>query len=311
MGHEPVLLSEVISLLNPQPHASVLDATVGAGGHAAALLAHTTPDGRLLGLDRDPDALAIAQRMLADSAASATLVHGSFEHLERLASDHGFTGFDCILFDLGLSSMELADANRGFSFRTEGPLDMRFDPCHDRTTAADLVNRLPFEKLRSILVTYGEEPHATAIAHAIVVRRKKQNISTTRQLLLAVRDAVRTTRGHIDPATRTFQAIRIAVNRELDALSAALPQALRLLNAGGRLAVISFHSLEDRIVKEFFKREARDCVCPPELPVCVCQHHSQLAILTPKPMRPGEAEVDRNRRSRSAKLRAIVKRTSV
>ncbi len=311
MNHVPVLLPETLRLLDPQPGDTVIDATVGAGGHAAALLERIGPTGRLLGLDRDPAAPFLAARTLQRFAPQTTLVHASFENLQAAANEQGIDRAACILFDLGLSSMLLAEPDRGFSFQNDGPLDMRFDPCHDRQTAADLLNSATFKKLRSILITYGEEPHATAIARAIVAARQKQKLSTTHHLFLAVRDAVRTHRGRIDPATRTFQAIRIAVNRELDVLSAALPQALALLAPGGRLAVISFHSLEDRIVKQFFKRETRGCLCPPEFPVCICGHAATVSILTPKPVTPSPDERLNNPRSRSAKLRSILKRQNV
>lgn len=310
MRHRPVLLPETLALLDPQPGETFLDATVGAAGHARAILGKLGPKGKLLGLERDQSALSITKKEFAADART-TFVHGSFEHLESIALTHGFAAVDGILFDLGLSSMELADAQRGFSFQVNGPLDMRFDQCHDTTTAADLVNRLSRAQLRSILVQYGEEPHAGRIASAIVSKRKKQKLSTTHHLLLAVLDAVRTTRGRIHPATRTFQALRIAVNRELEALTAALPQALRLLAAGGRMAVISFHSLEDRIVKQYFRRESQGCVCPPEFPICVCGHTASIALLTKKIITPSPAEIADNPRSRSAKLRGVKKRNSL
>ncbi len=310
MRHTPVLLAETLALLDPQPGETFLDATVGAGGHAEAILEKLGPKGKLLGLDRDQSALSTTKKKFA-ADARVTLIHGSFERLEPIAQEHGFAPVDGIVFDLGLSSMELADAQRGFSFQVNGPLDMRFDQCHDTTTAADLVNRLSLAQLRSILFRYGEEPHAGRIASAIVRKRKKQKLSTTHHLLLAVLDAVRTTPGRIHPATRTFQALRIAVNRELEALTAALPQAIRLLKPGGRLAVISFHSLEDRIVKQYFRRESHGCICPPEFPVCVCRHQASIVLLTKKTMTPSQAEIEDNPRSRSAKLRGIKKRTSV
>lgn len=309
MRHTPVLVQETIALLAPQPGEIFIDATLGAGGHARALLEHLGPTGKLLGLDRDNTALTTTKKELTDRRM--TTVHGSFEHLQPIANGQGFSEVDGILFDLGLSSMELADAQRGFSFQVNGPLDMRFDQCHDTTTAADLVNRLSLAQLRSILVRYGEETHAGRIASAIVQRRKKQTISTTHHLLLAVLDAVRTTRSRIHPATRTFQALRIAVNRELEALTAVLPQAVNLLKPGGRLVIISFHSLEDRIAKQYFRRESHGCVCPPEFPICTCGHQASIALLTTKPITPSADEIRANPRSRSAKLRGIKKRNSV
>ena len=205
---------------------------------------------------------------------------------------------DGILLDLGLSSMQLGAAERGFSFQLDGPLDMRFDPSQT-TTAADLVNTLPMEKLADILFRYGEEPRSRRIARAIVAERP---ISTTGELAALVSASVGR-RRRIHPATRTFQALRMAVNEELGCLAAALSQALRLLTSGGRLAIISFHSLEDRLVKQFFRNEARDCLCPPEVPVCICDHRAALGIVTRKPIRPSAEEVAANPRSRSAKLR--------
>lgn len=308
LPHQPVLRAEVLALLDPQPHETAIDATVGAGGHALALLTRTAPDGRLLALDRDPAALAIARRTLRAEGSRVTFVHAPFSALAAAAHEHGFGPVDLMLFDLGLSSMQLNDPRRGFSFQVQGPLDMRMDPCHQRETAADLVNQLPFPKLRSILLKYGEEPHAGSIAHAIVAERQKQKVSTTHHLL-AVLDQVRTIRRRWHhPATLTFQALRLAVNRELEELQSALPQALGLLKPGGRLAVIAFHSLEDRLVKEFFRAEARGCRCPPELPVCTCGHRPVVSLLTRRAIRPSADEVSTNPRSRSAKLRAIRKR---
>ncbi|MBI3115422.1 MAG: 16S rRNA (cytosine(1402)-N(4))-methyltransferase RsmH [Candidatus Kerfeldbacteria bacterium] len=310
MRHTPVLLTETLNLLRPTRGEHFIDATLGAGGHAQAILDRTAPDGTLLGLDRDPHALSQTTHELARFSARATFVHGSFDQLESIATKHGFASVDGILFDLGLSSMLVADPTRGFSFQSDGPLDMRFDPTEDTPTAADLVNTLSAAQLRSMLRTYGEEPHAERIANAIVQQRKKQKLSTTRHLLLTVLAGSRA-RGprHHHPATRTFQALRIAVNRELEQLEAALPQAVALLAPGGRLAVVSFHSLEDRIVKQFFKRESKGCLCPPEFPVCTCGHRASIALLTTHALTPSREEQRQNPRSRSAKLRGITKRT--
>ena len=225
-------------------------------------------------------------------------MQGNFADVEEIAVEHGFCPVDGVLLDLGLSSLQLEAAGRGFSFQLDGPLDMRFAPSQT-TTAADLVNSLPVEELADILFRYGEEPRARRVARAIVAERP---IITTRQLAALVERTVGR-RKKLHPATRTFQALRMVVNEEMECLAEALPQALRLLAPGGRLAIISFHSLEDRLVKQFFRREARDCLCPPEVLVCACGHRATLGILTKKPIRPSADEVAANPRSRSAKLR--------
>ena len=286
------------NFLAVRPGGVYIDGTVGGGGHAEAILESSAPDGRLLGLDRDPGALEAAGERLARFGGRAVLRHGSFARLAALAE--GFAPVDGVLLDLGLSSLQLADPARGFAFSQEGPLDMRFDPTAPGPTAADLVNGLPVKELAALLYRYGEERQAGRIAEAIVAARP---LETTRQLAEVIERAVGR-RGRIHPATRTFQALRIAVNKELEALEAALPQAVDLLRPGGRLVVISFHSLEDRIVKRFLRRESRDCICPPETPVCTCGHTAQLRLLTRKPVRPDPEEVERNPRARSARLRA-------
>lgn len=298
--HVPVLLQTVVSLLQVRSGGVYIDGTVGGGGHAAAVLAASASDGRLLGLDRDPAALDVARERLAPWGDRAVLRRGSFADLLCLAE--GFIPADGVLLDLGLSSLQLADPTRGFSFAQDGPLDMRFDPS-EGPTAADLVNTLSVRELTDLLYRYGEEKQARRIAEAIVAARP---IHRTAELVSLIERTVGR-RERIHPATRTFQALRIAVNRELEALEAALPQALEVLRPGGRLVVISFHSLEDRIVKQFLHREARDCICPPEIPVCVCGHRAQVRVLTPKPVRPDAAEVAANPRARSARLRAAEK----
>jgi len=276
-----------------------MDGTVGAGGHAAGLLEASTPDGLLLGLDRDPQALSIAAQRLSPFGERVTLRQTSFARLAHAAAEAGWETVDGLLLDLGLSSMQLDSAGRGFSFRLDGPLDMRFDPAQ-ALSAADLVNDLPVRDLAEILRRFGEEPRAWQVAQAVVAARP---LHSTTQLAEIVARASGRTRSGIHPATRTFQALRIAVNDELAALHDGLEQALTLLAPGGRLAVISFHSLEDRQVKEFIRRESRDCVCPPEQPLCTCGHHATLRMLTRKPLRPDEAEIRRNPRARSARLR--------
>jgi len=298
LKHTPVLYHEVLAGLRIEPGGRYIDATVGGGGHARSILMASAPDGKLLGIDADTMAIGLATEQLAEFENKIMLVQGSFADLEKIALRHGFRPVDGILFDLGLSSIQLGAAGRGFSFQLDGPLDMRFDP-GQTTTAADLVNTLSVEELADILSRYGEEPQAQRIARAIVAQRP---IHTTRELAALVEKMVGR-RRRLHPATQTFQALRIAVNDELECLAEALPQAMRLLKPGGRLAIISFHSLEDRLVKEFFRREGRNCLCPPELPICTCGHQAALKIITRKPIRPSAEEVAANPRSRSARLR--------
>jgi 16S rRNA (cytosine1402-N4)-methyltransferase len=296
--HIPVLHDEVLTGLQVRPGGCYIDATLGAGGHAAGILAASAPNGKLLGLDADPEAVYFARQRLQTFGERAVLEVGNFRHLGKLAPSRGFDRVDGVLLDLGISSRQLADVARGFSFSAEGPLDMRLDPSQGRT-AADLVNSLPETALADLLWEYGEERHSRRIARAIMAARP---LRTTHQLAELVAKTVGR-REKIHPATRTFQALRIATNEELAALTESLPQARDLLRPGGRLAVISFHSLEDRIVKRFFRHESRDCICPPEMPVCNCEHQATLRLITRKPLRPSEAEVVENPRSRSARLR--------
>ena len=283
-AHISVLLEAVLAGLTPHADGVYIDGTVGAGGHTAAILAASAPTGRLLGLDADPQALARAAERVAIYGARAQLVHANFEHLQAAAAAHGFFPADGIVLDLGLSSMQLGDAARGFSFASAGALDMRFDPAGE-TTAADLVNTLPEKELADLIFEYGEERASRRIARAMVWARP---ITTAQQLAHVIERALGR-RGHIHPATRTFQALRIAVNRELAVLDAVLPQIVATLKPGGRVAVIAFHSLEDRRVKNFL----RDCAA--------------LRVLTKHPLQPTEAEVAANSRSRSAKLRIAEK----
>ena len=280
-----------------------IDGTVGGGGHAEAILTRSAPDGKLLGLDRDPAAIAWAQRRLAPFGERVRLRHASYVRMGEIAAEEGFVGVDGILLDLGYSSLQIDEAARGFAFRLEGPLDMRFDPTSDGPTAADLVNTLPMEALADLIRRYGEERRSRAIARAIVAARP---IRTTTQLAEVIAAAV-PRRGRLHPATRTFQALRIAVNRELEGLEAVLPVALALLRPGGRLAIITFHSLEDRIVKRTFRRWAGRCECPPEVPLCSCEAEAQVRLITRKPIVPSAEELVVNPRSRSAKLRVVEK----
>jgi 16S rRNA (cytosine1402-N4)-methyltransferase len=303
-GHLPVLLDETLDLLNVRPGASYIDGTFGGGGHARGILERSAPDGVVLALDADPAAILRAQGLIAEFPDRLIVRHANFAEMEEVAPQAGIAAVDGVLLDLGLSSFQLDQPERGFSFRAAAPLDMRFDPTTSDITAADLVNTLPEEDLLRILFDYGEESRARRIVRRVVERRAEHPIETTGDLAEIVERAVGGRRGsRISPATKTFQALRIAVNRELQVLEAGLGAALNLLRPGGRLAVISFHSLEDRIVKLFMQHEARDCICPPELPVCQCDHRARLRVLTRKPVVPGEDEQARNPRSRSAKLR--------
>jgi 16S rRNA (cytosine1402-N4)-methyltransferase len=298
--HTPVLLDQVLETLKPLPGQRFIDGTLGAGGHTEAILNASTPGGQVLGLDADPAALSVARQRLAPYADRVRLVKANFSQMADIARSHRFAPVDGILLDLGLSSMQLSDPKRGFSFQEEGPLDMRYDP-DNPTTAADLVNSLPQAELADLIYRFGEERRSRAIARAIVAARP---LHTTRELADVIARAVGGRRkSRIHPATRAFQALRIAVNNELDALSTTLPQAINLLATGGRIAVIAFHSLEDRIVKNFFSRESKDCICPPEQPTCTCSHRATLRIITRKPISASSEEININPRARSTKLR--------
>jgi 16S rRNA (cytosine1402-N4)-methyltransferase len=302
--HVPVLVTQTVSALACRPGGSYIDATLGLGGHARRILEASAPDGRLLGIDADPDALRRADARLQPFADRVRLIRGNFRELSSLARDAGFSNVDGVLFDLGVSSLQLSAEGRGFSFQHNAPLDMRMDPVL-RRSAADLVNELDPRALAGILRQYGQEPEAGRVARAIARRRP---IHTTIELADAVAAAVPRRGARTHPATRTFQALRIAVNDELDALPPALRAAVDLLRPGGRLAVITFHSLEDRIVKDFLRVESRDCLCPPQLPVCVCSHRASLSLVRGLPEKPGAEELAANPRSRSAHLR-IAERT--
>ncbi len=302
--HTSVLLEESIALLDIHPDGKYIDATLGAGGHAEKILERSSPSGRLLGLDADPRAIELAQRRLGRFVGRYVLVHTNFRYIEQVANEHDFNPCDGVLFDLGISSMQVDAWAAGFSFRRDEPLDMRFDPTSGKT-AADIIRESSEQELARIIWEYGEEPKSRQIARAI--KSSREPIVTTEQLVQAVESVYRGKRGRIHPATRTFQALRIAVNDELDALREGLAGALRVLRVGGRLVVISFHSLEDRIVKHFMRERSKGCICPPEQLVCTCNHHPEIKVLTRKPIVPSGEEVKVNPRSRSAKLRAAEK----
>lgn len=298
--HIPVLVAEVVYALSVRAGLSYIDCTVGAGGHAEAILRSGKGTARLLGIDADPEAISLARERLASCKNGVTLVQGNFSELGAIARDNGFIPSDGILFDLGISSMQLGEAGRGFSFQYDAPLDMRFDPSQTRT-ASDVVNGLPERDLADLIFRYGEERRSRQIARAIV---KERPVTTSRQLAKVIESVVPTRRGKMHVATRTFQALRIAVNDELQALESGLSQALEVLRPGGRMVVISFHSLEDRIVKQFMRTESKGCICPPRIPSCICGRSPSLRLLFSKAIKPSEQEVKANPRSRSARLRA-------
>lgn len=330
-GHIPVLLEETLKYLQPEPGGRYIDGTVGGGGHAEAILARSAPDGRALGIDADAQALERVGGELASLVSSGrlTLVKGNFGELARIVkSEARFASsdeagmpsarIDGVLLDLGFSSYQIDDPQRGFSFGVDDPLDMRLDQAQE-LTAADLVNSASEERLADIFWRYGEENRSRQIAWRIIRERERGPITRTTQLARLAAAGVPYKPGAIHPATRVFQALRIAVNQELEQLEAALPQILELLSAGrereveeegqerrggGRMVIISFHSLEDRLVKGFMRREASDCICPPGIPVCVCGHTARLRILTHKPVTPSREEINGNPRARSARLRA-------
>ena len=303
--HIPVLFDDVLERLQPRPSGRYIDGTLGAGGHAAGILEASAPDGQMLAFDLDPEAIAFARQRLERFGDRVTYVHASYADMGQVAPAHNFINVDGILLDLGLSSRQLEAADRGFSFMREGPLDMRFDPTQ-QATAAELVNNLPVESLAGIFWRYGEERNSRRYARAIVANRP---IETTTELAEIIEQEAPgwVRRKRIHPATQVFQALRIAVNRELEALETGLEAAIDLLKPGGRVAVISFHSLEDRFVKNRFRDLTKDCICPPRQPICTCDVEPVLRLVTRKPVMAGEDEIEENPRSRSARLRVAEK----
>jgi 16S rRNA (cytosine1402-N4)-methyltransferase len=301
--HQPVLYHEIIHALQPRSPGIYVDGTVGAGGHARGIIEASSPDGKLVGFDVDPHALELAKEALAPYGDRVRLFRASYLSLGTTLQSLGWIPVQGILLDLGASSMQFDTPERGFSFQKDAPLDMRFNP-DSPVRAADIVNEASEQELADLIYRYGEERAARRIARAIVRARP---IRTTRQLAALI-EAILPRRGRaIHPATRTFQALRIAVNDELNVIERTLPQAVEALAPGGRIAILAFHSLEDRIVKRFFQRESRDCICPPEQPICTCGHRATLKIITRKPVRPSEEEIRRNPRARSARLRVAEK----
>ena len=305
--HRPVLLNECIQALNIRPEGVYVDGTLGRAGHSREIARRLTT-GRLICVDRDQAALEAAEERLAQWRDRVTLVHSNFSELKEVLSAAGVSGADGMLFDLGVSSPQLDDASRGFSYMQDAPLDMRMDTAAP-LTAYEVVNTWPQEELRRILYEYGEERYAPAIAKAIVRARETAPVATTLELVEIIKSAMppAALREKQHPAKRSFQAIRIAVNGELDALPPMLRAAVEGLNPGGRLAVITFHSLEDRIVKQTLRELARGCTCPPEFPVCVCGNKPKVRLVTRKPITADAAELADNPRARSAKLRVAEK----
>jgi len=304
--HKPVMLNEVLHYLAPQPNRNYIDCTVGGGGHTEALLREIAPEGKVLALDWDASAIARTMERLKEFRDRLILVNDTYINLEKIVYDQKFNEVYGILLDLGLSSDQLQNSQRGFSFQLDEPLDMRFDPKTNELTAAEIVNTWSEEEIRKILREFGEEKSAFRITQAICEERKIKEIKTTGELVEIILK-IFPRRGKIHPATKTFQALRIAVNDELNNVKKVLESAAKILVPGGHLAIITFHSLEDRIVKQYFKQESRDCLCPSELPICKCGHKAIWKIITKKPVIPGAEEVKENFRCRSAKLRVVEK----
>lgn len=302
--HVSVLYHEIIAALRPVSPGMYVDATLGAGGHAWGLLQGSEPGGMLLGLDVDPRALELAHQRLMSFSGRIHLVRSSYTELRNVLLTLGWDHVDGIVIDLGVSSMQIDSPERGFSFQKDGPLDMRFDPSQP-VSAEDILNNRSEQEIADLIWKYGEERNSRRIARMIMENRP---IKTTLQLSDLIRKVSPGHKDRINPATRTFQALRIAVNHELDSLESFLPQAVEALKPGGRLAVISFHSLEDRIVKQYFRLESRDCICPPGQPVCTCGHKASIIEITRHPLTAQEDEVKQNSRARSARLRVIEKR---
>ncbi|MFC1920835.1 16S rRNA (cytosine(1402)-N(4))-methyltransferase RsmH [Chloroflexota bacterium] len=299
-AHVPVLIEEVTKALAVQPGGRYIDCTLGAGGHAAAILEQSSPGGQLLGIDADTEALKIARQNLEAYSNSILLVNDNFANLKAICYKYDFLPVHGILLDLGLSSLQLESDTRGFSFQRSAPLDMRLNN-HQDLTAAYIVNSYPEIELANLIRAYGEEGRSRQIARRII---KERPIKTTLELVRTIEQVTGPRRGKIHPATKTFQALRIAVNQELEHLETTLKQAIDLLGYKGRLVVISYHSLEDRIVKQYMKQESKECICPPGTPVCVCGHSASLRLVNKRVITPSLPEVHNNPRSRSARLRA-------
>lgn len=310
--HTPVMADEVVEILEPASRRVIVDATLGLGGHTEALL-RASESLEIIAIDRDAEAIGLAKKRLSLFKDRFKAFHANFSEIREVVREAGRTEVDGILADLGVSSLQFDSETRGFSFRFEAPLDMRMDPDSDDETAAELLERLPEQDLANVIYRFGEERHSRRIARRIVERRESGDpVKTTTELADLVARAVRKKPGDkIHPATRTFQALRIAVNREIEILEDFIADSISLLSAGGRLAVITFHSLEDRVIKQSMQKAAGRCFCPPKFPKCVCGMTEQVAILTRKPMTPSEEETSENPRARSAKLRACQKKQTI
>ncbi len=306
-SHVPVLVKEVVEGLSTLRQGTFVDCTLGLGGHARSLLEKLGSSSRLIGIDADAEALEKARHALADWEERVILIRDNFRNLGKILHGLGVEEVDGILFDLGMSSAQVDSPLRGFSFNREGPLDMRFDG-RQSLTAAEIVNRYAEKEIMRIIREFGEERFPGRIASAIVRRRRESPISSTGELAELIERVLGRRRGGIHPATRTFQALRIAVNQELESLREALPQSIMALKPGGRLLVISYQSLDDRVVKQTFREFEKGCICPPSVPECRCGRVSEVEILTRKPIRPSMEEVQRNPRSRSAKMRICQRR---
>lgn len=303
--HIPVMKDEILALLRPHAGVRFLDGTLGGGGHAAAFLDASVPDGVLLGLDQDADALTVATQRLAPYEGRCICVQENFSQASAVLQRLEWDGVDGVLLDLGFSSLQVEESERGFSFLRSGPLDMRMDR-RQEVSAADIVNTASQDELKRIFREFGEEPAAGRLARMVVRARSVSPIRTTTDLVRIIEQVIpRSFRSHLHPATRVFQALRIAVNKELEHLSLFLRDGYRLLRPRGRMAILSYHSLEDRLVKEAFRRWAATCVCPPQLQVCACHWTPQVRILTAKPLSPSPEEVAMNPRARSARLRVV------
>ncbi|MDK2877600.1 MAG: rRNA (cytosine1402-N4)-methyltransferase [Thermoanaerobacteraceae bacterium] len=306
--HKPVLLKETIDMLSPKPEGVYVDATLGGGGHFREILKRADGRGRFIGIDRDEDAILNARNGFSEYGGNVEFIHDNFKNIKRIIENLNLEGIDGIVFDLGVSSFQLDEESRGFSYMKDAPLDMRMDR-RARLTAEQVVNEMDRETLKKIFQEYGEEAWASRIADFICERRKNGRIATTGQLVEIIKDAIpaRARRKGPHPAKRVFQALRIYVNGELEILESSIKDAVDALNPGGRICVITFHSLEDRIVKNTFKQQAAGCICPKDAPICTCGHKKAIKVLTPKPIYPSPEEVEGNPRSRSAKLRVAEK----
>ncbi len=301
--HVPVMVDEVVDWLDCRSGGRYVDGTVGGGGHAAAILEASGPEGRVFGIDRDPEAIEAAESRLGDYGERVTLVRGNYADAPDICAEHAFGPVDGFLVDAGVSSHQVDSPDRGFSLHHEGPLDMRMGPDAERVDV--FLERTTPRRLAEILREYGELEEADKLARELLLARREGRLETTAQLAEVVRGAGTYTRAGLDPATLVFQALRIAVNDELEHLQRAVERIPQVVRPGGRAVFISFHSLEDRIVKHGFRRLAEECVCPPDLPVCGCDATSEVEVLTSSPVRPSDAETEKNARARSARLRAV------